>query len=452
MLFNESGKVLLKEYNKRKDLNLTTEDFFYNVFVPLFFSGKKPLMHAGNTPYDNKYHNRKIKNQHNKKEEERVEIAPFLLTAESKMREKVASQKYDMSFVIGGPALESDSATKSQFSDIYFPKDFDFVYNTWIGHALSINVSGGFCISITESEIIWRIFEGWFKYREIVDSDANVSGNKINAWNAYWLYYNDNPDRILKPKNMDSLQSILDSEYFNKDGKIESVFWGKMIFVIGRMTDKKKLNSYIYSLGQMNKTIGIIPIFLSNFSSIKETYIQLFGKDHYHANINEIEKMYCGFYRSLPEAIDFGCINLKSLQPKLDDLDKKEKEKDENFKTLKINTYKTWIMEILSKKENKREILDLSQEFAEYLSDFASRNTKKMKSTNSEKKNFIDSIFQVRSQRGLLKIISEIISEDNESKAIVTKLRDMILADSEGNENTQMFIYLTKIEYYIINN
>jgi hypothetical protein len=300
-------------------------------------------------------------------------------------------------------------------------------------------VNGGYCISIMDDDLICEIFKGWYKYRELVDGDIKLKHNKINNWNTIWLL-DSCSDKITEEFDFDKFLKVDEKE---GGTNFDTQFWAKVIFMLTKKINKDIIISYVYQLGQQNKTIGFIPIKLNESKKIITFYKKYFGESDYLKNKDSIELLFGNFYYNFESAVNNGIIGYQTLKPKYYEVKIK---KEEN--KLIYNTYKTWIMVMLNEKAKKLD--ELSDEFANYLFDFSNRDTKTMKKDKSSKRNFITDFFnKTMNRNSFIGKIAELSREDNENKYIFKNLsKEMINLD---NSSVKLFVDLTSIKYDSLN-
>lgn len=425
------GRTFLKAYNEKYNQNYTAKDFFEKVYFELFFNHPKYMQWVTNSPFVQMKTGQK---PHLLSEEERLEKLENLFS-------KVGTEVPDASFAIGFPASETKefASTSGLVSDLLIENDEEEVYLSWIGGGLGIGVAGGYNILINDAEITLETFEGWRYYRKYLNDPTleKLRGNQINSWNGQWLTY-----RLGKNFTDDFTFSDLEQEQVFKVessmAEVNTVNWSNLFFSLSNKYPERIFNAYIYSLGQTNKTIGFIPIYLKAGRRLRDVFKQL-----YHTELPfDMKSFQSLFGMHIKRACELGNIGLQALRP--DNL-KKYMEEDKNIslknedEVLVYQSYKTWLVAMISK--NKEQITDYTLELAQLLM----RYRGSAKGTTG--KNLIEKdLFGAKSKKAFIEALVQMIPDLGEADLLTIKnLKDEVHLMT--NEEFGYFSTLLKFDY-----
>lgn len=348
------GRRLLAAYNDREGQKLSPKDFFEIIYVPLFFDHPRYLMSGGNSPLENPKIQWK-KGKFPSKEDRASRI--------KKTMEKLESvSTLDASTAIGFPAsdVKEFGTTSGQVTSIDLAQSADEAYLSWIGSGLGIGVAGGLSIFFDHPKILLDLFDGWKVYRDYLNDVAyNLRGNQINTWNGQWLAH-------IYDKHFDSespLEEFSNKAFqVNKDGgmEVKTQSWTQLMIGISvKFKGLDNLTGYVYSLGQMNITIGFIPFQLPQIRKPAQLYAKLFGESEYLKDATKSEALY-GTAFGFRRACQMGSIGIQAMEPK--DLGKfvpsaKSEGKMPNYAKadhetiVTFRTYQTWILAMLNNEQ-----------------------------------------------------------------------------------------------------
>ncbi|PTB97783.1 hypothetical protein C9994_01140 [Marivirga lumbricoides] len=436
------GKTFLKAYNEKYKKQLSPKEFFEEEYWELFYNHPKYLMSGGNSPFENpkisweKMLSGNISFETKDRRKERFE--KFIEKAES--NEGVL----DASIAMGYPAsFNKEFATTSGLvSDVVIPTDKDEVYLSWIGSSLGIMVAGAYMILFNNPAITLQTFEGWKVYRSYLNDSTlkKMRGNQINTWNGQWLAYSFDPTNYT---NDFDFSTLTDQGFFNlavNKLEVNTVNWSRLFFSLSLKFPNKEMIGYVYSFGQMNKTIGFIPFQLRSGNKLKDVYKQLFGG--VYKNPNDFESL---FGMHIKRACELGSIGLQALRP--EGLKKYMKEdKNLSFKkeedTINYQAYKTWLVAMLTK--NKEEITDYTMDLAKILQKYRAEGTK------LDRKNLIEKeLFASPSKRGFIEALTKMIKDlDGEALLSIKQLKDEVHLMT--NEEYGYFCTLLKFDYAFV--
>lgn len=428
------GRSFLKAYNEEYQKNLSPKAFFDKEFFELFFNHPKYMQWVTNSPFVQMKASQK---PHLLTEDERLEKL-------NNLHEKINTETPDASFAIGYPASEVKefATTSGLVTDILMEESEDEIYYSWIGSGLGIGVAGGYNILIDDAEILLKTYEGWKHYRKYLNDPTldKMRGNQINTWNGQWLtyrlgsYYRDDFD--FSTLQSESIFSVTDNLI-----EVNTVNWSNLFFSLSKLYPQGSLTSYIYSFGQMNKTIGFIPLYLKSGTRLKDVFRQLYGNADRFEN-KEFQSLY-GMH--IKRACETGSIGLHTLRP--EGL-KKYMGEDRNFafkneeEKIIYQSYKTWLIAMLSK--NKEQIKDYTIELAELILRY------RKGASGTERKNLIEKkLFDAKSKKSFIEALAEMISGiDSSDLAALKNLKDEVHLMS--NEEFGYFNTLLKFDYAFV--
>ena len=268
MIASVIGKTFLAEYNRRQGTNYSAEEFFEKEFHRVFYNHEKYMQWVTNSPFVQGYKKAKPPNN--------VERLARLNTLKEKAH---ADNDADASFAIGFPASGSLGTTSGQVSSLPIPLLPEDVFASWIGSGLGIGIQGGFSIYFDHPEILWKVYEGWQLYRRFLNQYEKLRPNQIDTWNGQWFAYacSKKFDEFEPQKRMAEFMSA------GNDGGLEfkTQQWTEVLFGVAEKFKARQITGYVFSLGQMNTTIGFIPFEIPELSKPLQFYIDLFGDNDF---------------------------------------------------------------------------------------------------------------------------------------------------------------------------
>lgn len=354
----EIGKLIFNRWKKRTGRNIPVKEYFDEEFFPLFFDNERYLMWVNNSRFDQAYKQKKKKP----------------LTAE--VRQAALSDFHEDVKVLvgreghlfmGGFSRDLSTATASQISQIDIGFHTNDAYFSWLGMAAGIGVKGGVSLLLKTPAVLDLIVDGWSYYRKFVNDYDTLVPHQIDSWNAWWLIHN-----AKRKVEKDELAGFPPPNAMNeKDGVSAFVTpsWISVLFALMRVAKKPEIMTYIYSLGQTNKSIGFVPIKLGEIQKLSTLYEKLFGAEDFTRERKSLETLY-DTELSFFEACRMGAIGLRAVEPK--DLKQYMTSRKKSPKSIKFNEktiinfriYQTWIIAMLKNEE----LLLTAQELAEVLS------------------------------------------------------------------------------------
>ena len=394
MIAANIGKIFLDAYNEKFNSNYSAKEFFVEKYYKVFFNHNKYMMSAGNSPLENpkiswdKMRTGQIPYETVEKRNDRF----------TKTVDKIDAGPADASIAIGFPTLDLTATTSGQVTNLDLPIKTDDIYLSWIGSGLGIGVQSGLSLLFGNKQILLDLFEGWQVYRDYLNRTPGLRGNQINTWNGQWIahrydklsYDAANPTALFNP--FDAM----------KDGGMEvnTQSWTKVLIGIARNYLETSLTAYVYSLGQMNITVGFVPFELPRIRQPFELYNKYFGT----TKREQVEQLF-GTAIGFTKACQMGAIGVNALEPKgfRDCMDKgvvpKYNSSDEE-RLINFNTYQIWLLAML----NNEQLWEKAQQIAATLNSYSlsDKNAKKVKSqevtkllASVNKKQFIESLIEI---------------------------------------------------------
>ena len=436
------GKTFLKAFNEKYSKNYTAKEFFEKEYFELFFNHNKYLMSGGNSPFENpKISWEQMQSGHlpyESVEERKDRYNKFIEKAEN------TNGKLDMGIAPGYPSAEEGSfgAYSGLVTDLILTEEYEDVYFSWLGAGLGIGVSGGYSILINNELICLELYEGWKAYRKLLNNDSlqKLKGNQINTWNGQWLRY-----KLSDDYNEDFDFSELTRNGFfeieNQLIKVDTTTWSNLFFSLSLLFPEKTLNTYVYSFGQQNKTIGFIPMYLKAGTLLKDIFKQLFHSDLPFRK-KDLQSL---FGMHIKRAGELGNIGLHALQPEnikkyMNEAKNLSFKKDEDI--LIYQSYKTWLTAMLSK--NKETVTDYTAELAKMIQRYRA-NAK-----GNERKNLIEKdLLGAKTKKNFLDALTVMLKGiEKEEIETLKKLRDEVHLMT--NEEFGYFNTLLKFDYAFV--
>lgn len=433
MITTVIGKTFLKKYNKEMAANLTAKEFVSTVIFNYFFNHQKYFIWQTNSPF--------VQGVTKSKKLTAKELSSKL----EDLHNKVEHITPDASFAIGFPAAEEKefATTSGLVTDVELNISKEDIYLSWIGVGLGIGVAGGYCLLIDDEEILWKIYQGWETYRSLLNDDAldNMRGNQINTWNGQWLTY-------ILGKDFESdfdFNTLVSCEILKNTDKVievNTVNWSHLFFSLSRLYPNRILNTYVYSFGQMNKTIGFIPFYLNSAKRLIDTFKELFPYAENQYKASEFQSLF-GIH--IKRACEMGVIGMRALRP---DSLKKYLNKNDNLKfkkeedLLNYRIYKTWLIAMIS--SNKKETVEYTERIAKLLLEYR-KGAKK-----NDRTNLIDQqLLNNSSKKEFILALADMLPDLTTEQATTLKdLRDRVHIMT--NEEFGYFRTLLKFDYAFI--
>lgn len=434
MITSVIGKTFLKAFNEKEQSNLSAREFFDTIYFKLFFDHSKYMQWVTNSPFVQMKSGQKA---HLLTPEER-------LIKLEKLHNNIENKFPEGSFAIGFPSSTEKGFTPTSGLVTNIPMKYssEEIYCSWIGSGLGIGVKGSYNLLINDPKLLLLIYEGWKYYRTYLDSPIleKSDGRQINSWNGQWLAY-----RLGKEYRENFILRDLEMQGFfttEKDGnRIDVINWSNVFFSLSRYYPDKELIAYVYNLGDTNKTIGFIPLYLRSGKKLKDIYKYLY-QDTEHLEDKHFQTLYGRYF---PKACELGCLGLQALRPK--NLEKYFKEaKNLAFKKeeeiITYQSYKTWLIAMLSK--NKQEITDYTIELAHLILRY------RKGASGTERKNLIEKdLLGAKSKKQFIEALTKMVTgvEDSDLEQLKTLKNEVHLMT---NEEFVYFNTLLKFDYAFV--
>lgn len=434
MITANIGRIFLDAYNEKHGSNYTAKEFFIEKYYEIFFNHNKYMMSAGNSPLENP----KIS-----WDKMRTGLIPYETIENRNNRfiktvEKIDAGPADASIAIGFPTLDITATTSGQVTNMGLPIKTDDIYLSWIGSGLGVGVQSGLSLLFSNKQILLDIFEGWQIYRDYLNSTPSLRGNQINTWNGQWIAHRYNIQRF----DIANPTASLNAFGAMKDGGMEvnTLSWTKVLVGIARIFPDTTLTAYVYSLGQMNITVGFIPFELPRIRQPYELYEKFFGTTK-----SDLVDQLFGTAIGFTKACQMGTVGVNALEPKgfRECLDKgvvpKYNTSDEE-KLINFNTYQIWLLAML----NNEQLWKKAQNIATILHTYSlsDKNAKKVKS--QEVTNLLASV----NKKQFIESLIEIVKGSTETDQLA-EIAEII--HSMPIDNVSYFLTLIRFQYAVIN-
>lgn len=431
MIASVIGKTLLAEYNRRQGTGLTAEQFFDQVFHPVFYGHARYLQWVTNCPFVQGY--KKSAPPDAADRAERLK----------KFKKKVHSGNIaDASYAIGFPATGVQETTSGQVSNMAIPLSAEDIYASWIGGGLGIGVQGGFSIYFNHPEILWQVYEGWAWYRNFVEDYDKLRSNQIDTWNGQWFSQTCNPD-FNEKFPVAQMHAVMRT---TNDGGLEfsTQRWTEVAWGIARRFKQQRITGYICSLGQTNTTIGFIPFELPALEEPFQFYQELFGENEFFDKHDKITQMF-GTAHSFRSACQKGAIGVPALEPKdltqymttakktgkMPDYAKADDEKKIAFKV-----YQSWLMAMLNKKEYWQKADEAAQAYHNYIAGG--------KKANTMRTNVVNKLLESPNKRLFIESTTALMNSPEDADVISAIAQEV---DDLPDDNFRYFLTLIKFRF-----
>lgn len=434
MIAANIGKIFLDAYNEKFKSNYSAKEFFVEKYYEMFFNHNKYMMPGGWSPLENP----KISWDQMRLGKISYESTEERLDRFTKTIEKIESGPADVSNAIGFPTLDHTKPTSGQVTNLDLPIKTDDIYLSWIGSGLGIGVQSGLSLLFSNKQILLDLFEGWQVYRNYLNSTPGLRGNQINTWNGQWIAH-----RYNKLSYDESNPTALFSPFGTmKDGGMEvnTQSWTKVLVGIARNYPATSLTAYIYSLGQVNITVGFIPFELPRIRQPFELYAKYFGTTK-HEQIEQLFGTAIGF----TIACEMGVIGANALEPKgfkdyiNNGIIPKYNESDEE-KTINFNTYQIWILAML----NNEQLWVKAQDIAATLSNYS----KSDRDLRTKKSQDVTNLLASVNKKQFIESLTEIVKGSPESNQLA-EIAEIV--HTMPVDNVPYFLTLIRFQYAVVN-
>lgn len=438
MFTTTTGRTFLKEYNRQAEEKTSPEEFFYNIYIPLFFDHNKYMMTAGNSPLENpkiswtKMIKEKKPYESEEKRKERIK----------KIADKIESGPIDASIAVGYPTDDETNVTSGQITTMSIDYSKDDIYLSWIGASLGIGIQGGFTVLFNDATLLYDTFSGWKHYRYYLERYPKLRGNQINTWNGKWICHLYDK-RKYDPDN--PLFGFPDPTLANNGlMEFDTISWVNLLVKIAQQRKDHNYLGYVYNIGQTNTTIGFIPFKLPQIIRPFELFKKIFGNNLYLKEEKKIIELFGGEI-GFKTACQKGALGIEALEPK--GLKKympkyHGQAKMPNYRKanedqiLSFNTYKIWVLAML----NKEELWEKSRQIAKLLETYESGAGKGRMDRRNSVKCFLESY----SRKTFLESLIPIIESTNEA-SILYEAGEIV--NKMSADDVKYFVTLTRFQY-----
>lgn len=432
MIASVIGNTFLDEYNRRTENNYSAEEFFDEVYHPLFYDHEKYMQWVTNSPFVQGFK----KGTPPDKSDRLGKLEIF--------KEKIRrGDEPDASFAIGFAASGHLGTTSGQVTNMPLQSSPQDIYASWIGSGLGIGIKGGYSIYFNHPEILWKVYEGWSLYRQLLEEQDKLRPNQIDTWNGQWFSHACSRGFDVNVPQ----KGLADAFQATPDGRIQlkTQQWTEVMFGIAQQFKEQQITGYVFSLGQMNTTIGFIPFELPDLVKPLQFYRELFGENEFLESRTKITQMYGTAY-SFRSACQKGAIGTPALEPKdlmqymqlrqgkmkSPDFAKADQEKIISFKV-----YQTWLLAMLNNKELWDQADDAAKAYLEYAEGGKKANTKRP--------NAVNAILDATSKRGFIEANIGVIEN---AGATAQKISDLVESiNLMPEDNFRYFKTLIKFRY-----
>ncbi|MBX2993043.1 MAG: hypothetical protein KF749_17970 [Bacteroidetes bacterium] len=418
---------------------LGAKEYFEKKHFPLFFDHPRYLQSPAGTPL---FQLIAQKTTHKAKEREKA-----LVQIASKIDAYLAADDGfpEMSFALGYPSADHFATTSGQVTTMPLGLGEEEMYASWIGAGFGVGIAGGLNILIDSPEVLKAIAEGWSLYRKYVDENKGID-NKVETWNGIWLVHRF--DEQFRPKSPAAdFHPIVPAR--GGEAQMERPAWTSVLFALARALPKQTVNAYVYSFGQMNRTIGFVRFALPEVKKLSDFYISLFGKTKTLSNKN-LQDIYESQYGLSTACERFSMIGLRSFEPK--DLWKfmpgrsnsnaQPKFKSDEKSIINYSIYITWIVAML----NNKALLDLAQKAADTLRQFEQLGKKGTNTRNNQVKELLAS----RNRKELIDRLTEVVETDRTTAEVCNLLVQTVMTEIAA-DNVPLFVTLMRFKYAMPN-
>lgn len=431
------GKRLIDLVNQHEGENRSAQEFYDEVYIPLFFMNERYLQHVNNSKFDQAY----------KQKGKTPLTSAVLANALTGQHAKIQKDAPDGSFFLGGAAAESSAGTSGQVTDLALPITPHEVYASWIGAALGVGVSGGLNILIDSDEVLIALYEGWFWYREYMAQTPNLKPHQVNTWNGYWIT-NVFDDRFDADFPFANKTPNVKTDAKTGIAGIETTSWVQVIFALAEKMPKTILNTYVYSLSQMNTTVGFVSVELPAVRFLNELYQQISRESSVIMSTDALETLYdtaLGFQK----ACELGKIGIPALEPKqLREYIPSGRKEAKPFKSPKdqydpliitYNLYQTWIIAML----NNKQLIELTKQFASVLNDFSNQKDR----SKTTKSRSVDELLKAQNRKQFIEQLAKMLEENKEKADQFDQLTDTVVL--MPITDFPLFMALLKLKYAV---
>lgn len=427
MYTSHIGRRFVELYNEREQKALSAEEYFDKEFFSLFYDHARYLQSPANTPLFQVIAQKKTGDA-DARNKAKKQIIEKVTTFSSK-----DDATPDMSFAIGYASADDLGTTSAQITSLNLPLQADDMYASWVGAGFGIGLPGGLAITFDKANILSALAEGWTLYRDYVNQTEGLE-NKVDTWNGIWLVhrFDEYFDAAFPKANFQPVGS---------DGTMERPDWTDIIFALAQQFPNETLTGYVYSFGQMNKTVGFVRLALPE---VGRFWKALFGN-----TTTEQRKALKSVYTTrlgVSAAIErFSTLGLQAMEPK--DLQKympgreaMPTLKNDEKSQLTYKTYIAWISAML----NNQQLLDLAQEAAQMLHSYTAAS----KGAKADRINRTDALTAATNRKRFIDVLTEIVEDDTSVAAVAERLVKAVMTEIPP-DTIPLFITLIRFRFAV---
>lgn len=430
MIATTIGREFLRHRNARTGQPLSPDAYFREEFVPLFFDHPNYCIPGGNSPLENP----KFKKGERPGPAERAErIGKFYRKLET---DPAGSSP------IGYASTDPEANTSGQVSNLGLGVTTEEAMLSWVGGGLGVGVDGGYQLLFNEPDLLQLLEEGWLHYRHYLNTMAGIAPNQVNSWNGQWLAHalSDayNPTAPLAGFN--------DDVWLSAEGRVQTVSWNKLLFGLARRFPTRTLIAYVYNLGQMNTTIGFLPLLLPDVTRVVGLYRRLFGELNFARDKTALEEIY-GSAFGFRRVCQLGSVGVQALEPKglrglmpylgagkegkMPDL-----RKGDDTQLITYHAYQTWLLAMLKNDD----LWEESEKAARLLLRYESGAGK----LKSDRGNNVGLVLKAATRRQFLDRLEPVMRDTDPPTEVAALARAI---NGLPEDNFQYFLTLVRLRY-----
>ena len=293
---------------------------------------------------------------------------------------------------------------------------------------------------IDSDHVILALYDGWHWYRKYMEETPALKPHQINTWNGWWI-----TNAFNKRFNAAySLRKQPKADITDGVVSLKTQPWIEVMFALAQKLEKST-TAYVYSMSQMNTTLGFVQLQLNEVRQIihkADLYYQLAGDTaglNNNESLAEIYETQFGFERACLQ----GSIGLRAMEPaKLREHMPSFRGPAKPFKNVQENhfykIYEIWIIAML----NNEQLLQKAQDLAEALTHFSQGD--RGKKTNSQ---LVSNFLNSSSRRELVTQATKLVEESPESAQQLDEACDELV--KLPKQDFPLFMALLRLKYAV---
>lgn len=313
----QAGHALVEMYNRKKNKRYTVEQFFDKVYAKTAHLHDKQFMNVQNCIFAG---------------------SQSRFYDDLSMAEKYKLFKRDIAEVADAKTVpgwgSSDLTQTTSFNTTFVDLSVDDRYAAWIGANLALMVHGGLCLIINNMELLWDVFEGWSKYRRLLNTTPQLCQNQINKWNTNHII-----------KKYGGIPYGFDND--DNEMSVKPVSWSTLFFCLASKGISGTAFTFMH--GKTNTTVGYVLFDLATPKRLIDLYTEISDVTLSAAMKELLVKNTAGL--SFERVAQKGRITMDSFNP---------------VKNNDIIYNKTWLRAML----NDSDIVVIADDFGDYLDTF----------------------------------------------------------------------------------